>query len=69
MLPEINGDRRRFLRAAAMIIAVGELGIIPGAHAQSTETHPAGLPIGGGWHWRKASRSMTRWNGGSPPGR
>jgi hypothetical protein len=44
MSEEINHDRGRFLRNAAMTIAATKLAMIGSAHAQSGEAKPADVP-------------------------
>src|SRR5438093_8389476 len=44
MSEEINYDRRRFLRTAAMTIAAAQLGMIDSADAQSGKANPASVP-------------------------
>ena len=43
-MPDINHDRRRFCRTAAMTIAAAQLGMIGAAKARSDETKPVRLP-------------------------
>ncbi|MGO4705225.1 alpha/beta fold hydrolase [Microvirga sp. 2MCAF38] len=44
MSEKINPDRRRFLGAAAMVVAAAELGVIPTANAQAGKLKPMQLP-------------------------
>ena len=44
MSQEINHDRRRFLRNAAMTIAAAQFGMIGSADAQSSKAKPANVP-------------------------
>src|SRR5271170_5216356 len=44
MSEEINRDRRRFLRNAAMTVAAAKLAMIGSADAQSGQSKPADLP-------------------------
>ena len=44
MAEEINHDRRRFLRTAAMTIAAAQLGMTGSAAAQSSRANPASVP-------------------------
>ena len=56
MSQEINHDRRRFLRNAAMTIAAAELAMIGSLHAESSKAKPADVPpIGPGTHTSFAS--------------
>jgi hypothetical protein len=60
MCQEINHDRRRFLRNAAMTIAAAELAMIGSLHAESSKAKPADArPIRPGTHTSFASSSRS----------